>query len=307
MASPTQPSGHAAPIAAGIACYTVWGFMALVFQQMGAVGAGPWEIMAHRALWGIPWALLLVLLAGRGRQIADVLRNPRVLAWLALSAALIATNWSGYIIAVNSGRVLEAALGYYLNPLLNMAAGAWLFRERITRGVLIAIVLAGIGVLLQGIAIGHTPWIALMLAFTFCGYGIIRKRVPVDAQTGLLIECLILFVPGMIVLTWLHSNGGGHFFANGLAMFWLAAAGPITVIPLALFAWAARRMPLSSMGFIQFIAPMIGFGLGLAQGEPFGWMRALSFAFIWAGVIVFVANAVLHARRTAAESVAEPI
>lgn len=307
-----QPAGGddsaRAALIAGVACYAIWGFIPLAFQQMGKVGADAWEIMGHRAVWGTLGAALLVLAARQGRQALGVLRQPRVFGWLVLSTLLIAVNWTTYVLAVNNGRTLDASLGYYLNPLLNMAAGAWLFRERISGLGLAAIALASVGVLLQTAALGHLPWVSLILAFTFAAYGVIRKRVAVDAQTGLFIECLLLAGPGLAWLIWLGQTGQGHFTDSASSMFWLVFAGPVTVIPMALFAWAARRMPLSTMGFLQFLAPTIVFIIGVSQGEPLGWLRGLSFGFIWLGVAVFVVAALTRARaaRRAAKDSAGP-
>jgi chloramphenicol-sensitive protein RarD len=287
-ASPSPNSSEArTALAAGTLCYLIWGFVPLIFQQMAHQGANAWEIMGHRAVWGLVWSLLLVLLARQWSQVMAVLRQPKVLGWLSLSAILIATNWTVYIVAVNNGRTLDASLGYYLNPLLNMAAGAWLFRERIDWAGKIAMALAAIGVVLQTLALGHAPWVSLVLALTFAAYGIIRKRVSVDAQTGLFLECLLLALPGLIWLIHIETTSAGHFTATPAATLWLLFAGPATVIPLALFAWAARRLPMVSLGFLQFIAPTLLFILGVATGEAFTPLRAASFVVIWSGVAVF--------------------
>ncbi|MBD3834852.1 EamA family transporter RarD [Brevundimonas bullata] len=308
-ASPSPNSSEArTALAAGLLCYLIWGFVPLIFQQMAHQGANAWEIMGHRAVWGLVWSLLLVLLARQWSQVMAVLRQPKVLGWLSLSAILIATNWTVYIVAVNNGRTLDASLGYYLNPLLNMAAGAWLFRERIDWAGKIAMALAAIGVVLQTLALGHAPWVSLVLALTFAAYGIIRKRVSVDAQTGLFLECLLLALPGLIWLIHIETTGAGHFTATPAATLWLLFAGPATVIPLALFAWAARRMPLSSMGFLQFLAPTIVFIIGALQGEALGPLRIASFVFIWVAVGVFAVGAVLKVRRGSrtAETIVAP-
>lgn len=296
MSAAPNPSQSRAALAAGVGCYLLWGFIPLVFQQMGRLGADPWEIMANRMVWGLAFAGLLVVLARQNAQVVRVLRSPRLMGWLLASAVLIALNWTVYVFAVNGGRTLDASLGYYLNPLLNMAAGAWLFRERIDRYGAAAIGLAGVGVVLQAVALGHLPWVSLILAFSFCGYGIIRKRVAVDAQTGLFAECLILAVPAFLWLLHIQTNGQGHLFADPEATAWLIFAGPATVIPLALFAWAARRMPLSSMGFIQFLAPTIVFVIGTMQGEALGSLRIASFVFIWTGAAVYALGAVIKVR-----------
>ena len=178
-----------------------------------------------------------------------------------------------------------------------MAAGALIFRERFDALGLGAIVLAGIGVALQGVALGHFPWMAVVLALSFGAYGIVRRQVQADAQTGLFAECLFVAVPGALWMAYLALTGQGHVEDSPAAAAWLLAAGPITAIPLVLFAWAARRMPLSAMGFLQFIGPTIGFGIGLSQGEPFTLLRAVSFAFIWAGAATYIFGVLRQVRR----------
>lgn len=286
--APSTADPARAALLAGVACYVLWGLSPLIYQPMGRVGADAWEIMGHRAVWGLIWAAALVWFARQGGQVRRVLSEPRTLAWLGLSTLLIAVNWALFVWAVNNGHTLETSLGYYLNPLLNMALGAWLFRERISRGGLIAIGLAATGVALQGLALGRLPIVSLTLAVSFAAYGVIRKRVPADAQTGLFVECLLMAPFGLAWLIWLQSQGAGHVFDSPQAAFWLSMAGPITVGPLVLFAWAARRLPLSTVGFLQFLAPTISFCIGVAQGEPFTWLRGVSFAFIWIGAGVFL-------------------
>lgn len=284
------PEGSGRALAAGLACYLIWGFVPLYFQMLGRLGVGPWEILAHRIVWSIPTAALFVLLARQGPQVAAALRQPRTLAWLALSSVLIAVNWVVFIWAVNSGRLLETSLGYYINPLVIMAAGALIFRERIDRIGFVAIGLALAGVAVQAVALGHAPWVSLVLALSFGGYGIVRKQVAADAQTGFLLETLIVGVVAAAYLAWLPTHGGGHFHDPWTAV-WLVVSGPVTAIPLVLFAWAARRIPLSLMGFLQFASPTISFFIGVAQGEPFTPVRAVSFTLIWLGVAVFLFGA----------------
>ncbi|MES2341159.1 MAG: EamA family transporter RarD [Pseudomonadota bacterium] len=278
-------------LGAGILCYFIWGFVPLAFQAIGHLGVGPWETLAHRTIWGAPTALIFVLLAKQWRQAVAVFRQPKVLAWLTLSAGLIAANWIVFIWAVNSGRVLESSLGYYITPLINMAAGTLIFRERMDRIGVAAIAFAVVGVVIQAVALGHLPLVSLALAFSFGGYGVVRKQVAADAQTGLFIECLLLAVPSLFFVLWLERQGGGHFLASPATIAWLIASGPITAVPLVLFSWAARRIPLSFMGFLQFIGPTIAFVIGVSQGEAFTPLRAISFAFIWGGAAVFTYGA----------------
>ena len=287
---PTSSASGGEPrqaLAAGVGAYLLWGFLPLYFHVLYGMGVGSAEMIAHRTLWAVAWAFGLVLLGRQVPQVARVLGEPRTLGFLALSTLAILVNWTIYVIAVNGGKVLEASLGYYINPLLNMAVGAVLFRERMNVEGKVAIGLAVVGVAVQALALGHLPVISLALAFSFCLYGVIRKQVQADAQTGLFIECLYLTLPGMAYVLFLETTGAGHFRDGWGVALLLLAAGPATVVPLALFAWAARRLTMTALGFLQFLAPTLQFGVGIALGEAFTPLRALSFAFIWAGVAVF--------------------
>ena len=292
------PDGEARlALAAGVACYLFWGAVPLLFMAMARAGASPWEIVGQRIVWAPLWAGILVLATGRGPAILAAVRTPKVLGLLALSATLIAANWSVYVWSVNNGRNIEASLGYYIIPLMAMAAGALLFQERITRLGMVAIGLAAVGVALQAVALGRLPVISLVLALSFGGYGVIRKMVNADAQTGLFIECALLLLPGAAFLLWLSHHGPVAFGASLGTSALLASAGPMTVAPLALFSWAARRLPMSSIGFLQFIGPTIGFFIGVATGEALTPMRIVSFAFIWGGAAVFIYGAWRAGRR----------
>ncbi len=295
-----SPDEARTALIAGAGCYLLWGFLPLYFHLLSKLGVGSWEMIAHRSLWAAPWALLFVFLARQGGQVAAVLRQPKTLLVLACSTAAIFTNWSIYVFAVNANHVIEASLGYYINPLMNMAAGALLFRERISREGAVAIGLAVIGVAIQAAALGHLPVISLGVALTFCLYGILRKQVKADAQTGLFIECAYLAVPALLYVLHLQATGGGHLGTGAGVTILLLIAGPATVVPLALFAWSARRMPLSAMGFLQFIAPTLQFLIGVALGEAFTPLRALSFVFIWLGVAAFAYGAWKRTRVIAA-------
>ena len=307
MATPTPAPTRAAFLSA-VGCYIMWGFMPLLFMGQAALGFSAPEILSHRALWSVLIAAPLVLFAGQSKQVRAVLGQPKTLAWLALATVLIAFNWGIYVWATTHHATLEASLGYYINPLLNMIVGLWLFRERIDKWGWVAIGLAGVGVLFQALALGRPPWISIALALSFGAYGVIKKRIPVDAQAGLFIECLMLLPFGLVFVIWLQTQGLGHGFATWEGFGWALLNGPATVFPLALFAWAARRMPLSTMGFVQFLAPTIQFAIGVASGEAFTVMRGVSFAFIWLGAGVFAAAALLRARAARrATAMTEPV
>lgn len=284
---------------AGVACYMVWGFLPLLFMGMAKLGFSAPEILAHRALWSVIFAGVIVLLARQGAQVRRVLTSPRTMGWLALSTALIVLNWGAYVWATTHQHTIEASLGYYINPLLNMVAGMVLFREKIDRWGWVAIGAAAVGVVLQAIALGRAPWLSLFIALSFASYAVIRKRVQADAQTGLFVECLLMLPFGAAALVWMSQTGQSVGFASPVHWAWAVACGLITVLPLVLFSWSARRLPLSIIGFLQFLAPTIQFGIGVVSGEPLTPLRIASFVFIWTGAAIFVAA--MLARRRAEE------
>ena len=303
------PVASRAALASAFGCYVMWGFMPLLFMGQGALGFDSLEILAHRALWSVAVAGLLVVLAKQGDQVRAVLTTPKTLGWLVLSTLLIAVNWGLYVWATTHEATLEASLGYYINPLLNMVVGLWLFREKIDRWGWVAIGLAAVGVAFQTAALGRPPWISIVLALSFASYGVIRKRVPIDAQAGLLVECLLLVPFGLAWVLWLQHAGAGVAFDSPVNTLWALANGPATVLPLALFAWSARRLPLSTIGFIQFLAPTLQFAVGVWAGEALTPLRIISFAFIWGGAGVFAAAAFFRHRaaREALKRCAEPV
>ncbi|HEY5072663.1 MAG TPA: EamA family transporter RarD [Caulobacteraceae bacterium] len=284
-------------VMAGLVCYILWGAIPVLFIVIGRAGGSAWEILGQRAMWSAPWAALLVIAAGQGGQVVAAFRRPRTLAMLAASAAFIGAGWAVYVWSVTNGRNLEASLGYYITPLLNMAAGAALFRERIDRWGALAIALAVVGVGLQTWALGHPPLISLFLAGTFWAYGLIRRRVETDAQAGLMVECLLMALPGIAYVLWLQHQGGALFGRSLSGSLLMAVTGPATVVPLALFAWTARRLPFSTLGFLQFIGPTMGFAVGVVTGESLTALRMVSFVFIWAGAALFVFGAWRAGRR----------
>lgn len=294
---PGAVAGDRSAFYAGVACYALWSGLSLLFMAMAARGVGPWETLAYRCLWALPWAAALVWRAGQGDQARAVLASPRTLMWLACSAALVSVNWAVFIWAATTGRKLDASLAYYINPLLNMAAGAVLFRERFSRTGAAAIALAAAGVALQGFAVGHPPWLALSMAVTFWAYGVIRKQVTAGAQVGLFVESLMLAPLGLAYVWWLAAHGGAHLGAGWTVTALILAAGPATVFPLALFAYAARRLPLSTLGFLQFIMPTLIFVIAMLTGERLSPLSAVSFVFIWSGVAVYLGGAWVAARR----------
>lgn len=215
-----------------------------------------------------------------------------MLSWLTVSACLIAINWFIYIIAVQTDRIFQASLGYYINPLIFVVAGIFFFGERLSRWQSIAVFLATIGVLVLTVSGGEFPWIALSLGTSFAIYGVIRKRVVIGATPGLFVETLVLIPVAIIGLGSMMVSGQAVTSSAGPGLMGLLLlAGPITVVPLVMFAVAARRLALTTVGFMQFLAPSMQFGAGIYYGEQLTLPRLICFACIWAAVILFSADA----------------
>lgn len=283
---------------AAIAAYLIWGLTPVYFKALAAVGAG--EIIAHRVLWSV-LLLAIVLLAARRRQgVEAIRRQPRLLLWLTLSAVLVTSNWLVYVWAVNAGRVLEASLGYYINPLVYVLAGVVLLGERLRRLQLVAVVLAALGVVYLTVSGGVFPWAAISLALLFTGYGVIRKQAGIGAMPGLFIETTLLLPFALGWLLYLVALGKASFASGDAGLSGLLMlGGPITVVPLLLFAIAARSLSLTTVGFMQFLAPTLQFLTGLYYGEHLTNAHLVCFACIWAAVVFFSYDAVTAGRKKA--------
>lgn len=277
------------PLALG--CYAIWGLLPLYLHRVDAVPA--MEFVAWRVSFTLPVCCLFLLVARKVGPLVQVMRNPRTLGTLAVSGALVGLNWMTYIYAIQSGHIFASAIGYYLNPLFNVALGTLMLGERLRRTQWIAVALAGSGVVVLGVqawrdGVADTLWISLALATTFSLYGLIRKRVAAEALVGLSVEGFVL-LPVAVLYLWyvsLHRTlGVGHDLSQSLLV---GVSGLVTAVPLLLFAAAARRMDYSLMGFLQFIAPSIGVLLGLfVFHEPMERDQMVCFALIWVGIGVF--------------------
>jgi chloramphenicol-sensitive protein RarD len=281
----------------GLTAYIAWGLFPLYFKALISVPSV--EIIVHRVLWSALCGSLLLLVwkhPGWWRELRD---NPRRLAILTLSGSLIAANWLTYVWAVNSGRMVEASLGYYINPLVNVLLGMVLLGERLRPLQWLAVGLAAVGVAQEVWQVGSLPWVSLILALTFGFYGLIRKRAPVQALPGLVVETWLL-VP--VAIIWLLFNPAAvsaqpSFWSTSTA-WWLAAAGPITVLPLICFNAAARHLPYTTLGFLQYVAPTLVLALAvLVYGEQLAPSTLLAFAFIWTGLAVYSVDIWLRSRR----------
>jgi chloramphenicol-sensitive protein RarD len=278
----------------GVLAYGLWGVVAAYWKMLAHVDAV--ELIAHRALWGLGTFVVIVLVAGQWNALRAAMRDWRLVATMAASGALLALNWGVFVAATIHGYLLEASLGYFINPLLSVALGTLVLRERMRRLQWIAIGCAAIGVALLTWRAGRVPWVSLVLAGTFAVYGLVRKTARVDAIVGSAIET---FVMAPVALVYLAILGGGAATSGDAQTFaLLVGTGIVTAVPLVLFTSAARRLPLSTVGFLQYLAPTGQFLLAvLAFGEPLQHDRLVAFAFIWIGLAVFTLDLVRTSRR----------
>jgi chloramphenicol-sensitive protein RarD len=283
-------------VAAALVAYTWWGVFPVYFKLVD--GVAPLEVLAHRVIWAVPFGALIVAWRRQFLQVWMAFRNPTMLFWLALSALSISGNWFVYIWAVMHERIFETSLGYYINPLFYVLVGVLFFGETLRLLQLASVVLAATGVTILTLSGGAFPWASLALAALFTAYGVIRKRAPVGAMPGLFIETLMLFPLTCGWLLWLMASGDAAFAAGDAGLSGLLiVAGPITVLPLLCFATAARRLTLTTVGFMQFIAPTLQFLTGVYYGEPLTVARLACFTCIWVAVFIFCADAVMTSRK----------
>ena len=282
----------------GLGAYLLWGVLPLYFKFLAALD--PFEIVAHRILWSLIFLAALVSLWGRWPAILAALRNRRAMMMLGATAVLIAINWLVYIWAVLNDHVLEGSLGYYLNPLVNVLLGTVLLKERLTRAQLGAVGIAALGVAALAVGAGDGLWISLTLAASFALYGFIRKVAPVESIEGLSIETVILAPVALGFVLWLGATGEAGFPADTATNLLVVGAGAITAVPLLLFAAAARRLPYSTLGFLQYIAPSIQFLLAvLLFGEPLTTAHLICFGAIWTALAIFASEGVRLSRAAA--------
>jgi chloramphenicol-sensitive protein RarD len=275
---------------AALLAYTLWGFMPIYFKVVAAVPA--LEVLAHRVLWAVPFGMLIIHGRRQWPEVRRAIRDRRTLAFLMLAAVFIAINWFGYIIAVQSGNIFQASLGYYINPLMYVAIGVWFLQERLRKPQAAAVLLAAAGVAVLTISGGEFPVLALMLATSFTIYGVIRSRIVVGGMPGLFIETLVLLPLAAGYMIWILSAGTAAFgMSDPGTSGMLVLAGPLTAVPLLFFALAARRLKLSTIGIMQFIAPTLQFVVGLFYGEQLTLPHAICFALIWVAVFVFSTDA----------------
>jgi chloramphenicol-sensitive protein RarD len=287
-------------IAYATTAYVVWGLFPLYFRELAHVPAT--EVLVHRIVWSLAFVLAVLTARRQWAWLPAVLRQPKVLGAFALSALLLSTNWLTYIWSVANGHVLDSSLGYFITPLVNVLLGYTVLHERPRTPQWAALALAAAGVLWLTIQAGQLPWIALLLAATFGSYGLMRKVAPLGAIEGLTLETMLLSPAAIIALAWWLGHGTGAFPApDAKTNLLLLGIGPLTAIPLLMFAAGARRISMTTLGLLQYLGPTIQFLLGVwLFQEPFDTHRGIGFAFIWAGLAAYTWDGWRTARLRAA-------
>lgn len=288
-----SPRGFAFALAA----YLLWGF--LPFYMKAVAHISPAEVIAHRVVWSVPVAGIILLFLGRTADVREALRSPRTLAMASLTAALITVNWGTYVWAIGAGHALDAALGYFINPLFSIFLGAVLLKERLQPAQIAAIALAGLAVVVLAFDGGGIPWVALCLTVSWGFYAFFRKTLPVGPNQGFFLEVLILAVPSLLYILYLESGGTGHLYRTGLVdTALLVGCGFVTAIPLMIYANGAKLLRLSTIGIMQYIAPTMIFLIAvLVFKEPFGTARMIAFPLIWAGLALYSWSMLIQSRQ----------
>lgn len=283
-----QPHSEKTGIVYATTAYFLWAVMPLYWALLISIPAI--EVATHRVLWCAICVFILSALRGRLKHLMAIVRNPKLVGTLAITSILITTNWAVFIYCVESHQLVAASLGYFITPLISIALGVTLLGERVTRTKLIAIGLATLAVIWQAVEVGTVPWVSLVLAFSFGIYGYLRKQTPVDSLDGLTVEtCLLFPVTLVLVLFWGVTGTGAIPYAGARLVTLLIFAGPLTAIPLVLFAAGARRVPLVTLGFLQFLSPTLTLVLAVTLlGESFTRTDVIGFACVW-GALVLVA------------------
>lgn len=271
-----------------LAGYIGWGLFPLYWALLKDVGA--YEVLAHRMLWSVPVLLLFVSLKYSWRKsFSTTIKNPKELVWLLLTALLITVNWGLYIVAVNSDRVVEASMGYFLSPLLNVLGGFLVFKEKISRLKQLALLFATIGVFYYILSVDHLPWLGLIIGFSFAAYGVLRKYIQTEAVPGLLVETLLLIPLSLGFILYLAINKQASFLnSEGLITFWLILGGLVTVVPLVLFTSGARLLPMTTTGILFYITPTMQFLVGIVIfNEAINPHQLIGFVGIWIGLALY--------------------
>ena len=299
MATPlTRPDDHDTPqgLVLAIAAYLLWGLMPFYMKAVAHVPST--EIVAHRVIWSVPVAGLVLILMRRTKDLRAALINPRMLAMACLTATLVSINWLIYVWAITNDNALDTALGYYIKPLFSIALGAVLLRESLSRTQLVAVGLAAAGVLVLIVEAGSVPWVALGLTVSWGFYAFFKRSLPIGPNQGFLLEVLILLPPALAYAGWLGLTGQGNFTAGPQTTVLMMVAGVVTAVPLLLYANGAKLVRLSTMGILQYIAPTMIFLIAIfIFGEEIDRARMMAFPLIWAGLVVYSIPMIRQMRR----------
>ena len=296
--TPEQQQRARQGVLLAVGAYTMWGIAPIYFKSIAEVS--PLEILSHRVFWSFFLLAALLHFGRQWRSVRDIIKNKTKMMYLVSTAILVGANWLIFIWAVTSNHMLDASLGYYINPLINVLLGMVFLGERLRKLQWFAVALAACGVLVQLIVFGSVPVVAIALAMSFGFYGLLRKKVSVEAQTGLFIETLVMLPAASIFLFFIASTPTSNMFENPWQLnTLLVAAGVITTLPLLCFTGAATRLKLSTLGFFQYIGPSLMFLLAvLIYGEPFTSDKAITFAFIWGALVVFSFDGLRNNRKS---------
>lgn len=278
--------------------YFMWGFLPIYMKAVSHIP--PAEVVAHRIVWSVPVAAAVLLATGRTGDLLRALRTPRMLGMAALTAVIISVNWGIYVWAISAGVALDAALGYYINPLFSILLGAVLLGERLTRLQMVAIALAAGAVVVLTIQTGRVPFAAIGLTLTWGAYAFFKKSLPIGPNQGFLLEALILSLPALAFMAWLSIRDEGHFLSGMDGDTWLLlGCGPVTAIPLIIYAYGAKLLRLSTIGMLQYIAPTMIFLVAVFLfGEEFGPAERIAFPMIWAALALYSMSLLNEGRST---------
>ena len=302
MTAPQSPTEAAAADArsgffAAFGAFLIWGLLPIYIHELAPTP--PVQIMAHRVIWACLFVFVYLAIKSDVPKVWAALRDGKARLRLAASAVLITINWLVYVWAVSTGHVVEASLGYFINPLVSVLLGVFVLKESLNKPQWASVLLAALGVLWLTLNVGHLPWIAISLALSFGTYGLIRKQVAVDSVAGLAVETLLIAPIMLVYLAWTLHSGSFSFGQHGLKVdLLLVASGALTAIPLVLFAYGVRRVPLSAVGILQYVGPTLQLLTGVFLfHEPFTQIQLIGFGLIWAALLVYAAEGFWRGRR----------
>ena len=295
-ASPDRTDENRLGVVFALAAFGLWSLNPLYFKLLAHIS--PLEVITHRAFWSVPFGFAIVLYMGRTSDMARAFKSPKILLRLMMTGLIISGNWVLFVWAVAVGLTLEASLGYLINPLFNVVIGFMLLGERLTRAQTIAVALAGAGVVVQTIGAGVFPWVAIVLAVLFAAYGYFRKTIDVGPVQGFVVETTVLLPFSIGYASWLALQGTMQFTSNLSDTFLLVMCGPVTAIPLMLFASGAKRLRYSTIGILQYVAPTGMFVIAVyVFNEPVGFWKLVSFGFIWVALAIYSFDAIRQERK----------